>query len=60
MRMTSYVDVPQLFNALNDNWEFYIRQFKHFLLANKIVDNEEKCHLLATDINAWKLLHLNY
>ena len=46
-RMTSCnVGAPQPFNASNDEWALYIQRFEHFILANKIENNDEKCHLL--------------
>ena len=56
--MTSYVGAPQPFNMLNDDWELYVQRFEHFLLANKIDDNEEKCHMLLALMGAptFKLL----
>lgn len=56
--MTSYVGAPQPFNASNDDWELYFQQFEHFLLANKIDDNEEKSHMLLALMGAptFKLL----
>ena len=49
---------PQPFNASNDNWELYVQRFEDFLLANKIDDNEEKCHMLLALMGAptFKLL----
>ena len=46
MRMTSYVGALQPFNASNDEWVLYIQRFEHFILANKIENYDEKCHLL--------------
>ena len=50
--MTSYVGAPQPFNASNDDWELYFQRFEHFLLANKIDDNEEKSHMLLALMEA--------
>ena len=51
-RMTSYVGAPQPFNASNDEWALYIQLFEHFILANKIENDDEKCHLLLVLVGA--------
>ena len=51
-RMTSYVGALQPFNASNDEWVLYIQHFEHFILANKIENNDEKCHLLVVLVGA--------
>ena len=58
MRMTSYVGAPQPFNVSNDEWVLYIQRFEHFLLANKIDNDDDTCHLLLALIGAptYKLL----
>ena len=43
---------PQPFNASNDEWVLYIQCFEHFILANKIENNDEKCHLLLALVGA--------
>ena len=50
--MTSYLGAPEPFNASNDEWQLYVQRFKHFLLANKISDSDEKCHLLLVLMGA--------
>ena len=56
--MTSYLGALEPFNASNDEWQLYIQHFEHFLLANKISDSDEKCHLLLALMGAptFKLL----
>ena len=56
--MTSYVGAPHPFNASNDEWVLYIQRFEHFLLANKIENDNDRCHLLLALIGAptYKLL----
>ena len=56
--MTSYLGAPEPFNASNDEWQLYVQRFEHFLLANKISDSDEKCHLLLALMGAptFKLL----
>ena len=56
--MTLYMHASQPFEVSNDNWEFYIQQFERFLLENKIVENEEECHMLLALVGAptFKLL----
>ena len=56
--MTAYIGAPQPFNASDDEWTLYIQRFEHFLLANKIDSDEEKCHLLLALMGAptYKLL----
>ena len=51
-RMTSYVGALQPFNASNDECVLYIQRFEHFILANKIENNDEKCHLLLALVGA--------
>ena len=51
--MTSYVGVPQPFNASNDEWVLYIQRFEHFL---KIDNDNDRCHLLLALIGAPTLL----
>ena len=43
--MTSYLCALEPLNTLNDEWQFYIQRFEHFLLANKISDSDERCYL---------------
>ena len=50
--MTSYVGALQPFNVSNDEWVLYIQRFEHFILANKIENNDEKCHLLLALVGA--------
>ena len=56
--MTWYLDAPEPFNTLNDECQLYVQRFVHFLLANKISDSDEKCHLLLALMGAptFKLL----
>ena len=56
--MTSYLGAPEPFNASNDEWQLYIQWFKYFLIANKISDSDERCHLLLALMGApaFKLL----
>ena len=56
--MTLYLGAPEPFNASNDDWQLYVQRFEHFLLANKISDSDEKCHLLLALMGAptFKLL----
>ena len=58
MRMTLYLGTPESFNASNDEWQLYIHRLEHFLLANKISDSNEKCHLLLAlmEASTFKLL----
>ena len=58
MRMILYMGAPQPFNASNNKRELYIQRFEHFLLANRIDGNNEKCHLLLVLMGAptFKLL----
>jgi len=56
--MAALVGAPEPFNSSSDDWELYIQHFEHFLLANKIDGNDEKCHLLLalTGASTFKLL----
>jgi len=56
--MAVLVGASEPFNSLSDDWELYVQHFEHFLLANKIDGNDEKCHLLLALMGAstFKLL----
>jgi len=43
--MAALVGAPEPFNSSSDDWELCVQHFEHFLLANKIDGNDEKCHL---------------
>ena len=59
--MTSYLGALEPFNASNNEWQLFVQWFKYFLIANKISDSDERCHLLLALMGApvFKLLVAN-
>ena len=46
--MAGYMESPEAFELLSDDWHLYMQWFKHFLLANGIEDDSKQRHLLLT------------
>ena len=40
------------FDAASDDWNDYVKRFKHFFLANGVTENTQKLHLFLT-LQGW-------
>ena len=56
--MRTYLGTPEPFNSTTDDWNDYMKRFKHFVLANGVTEDAQKLHLFLTLIGAstFKLL----
>lgn len=58
MATRTYLGTPEPFDAANDDWNNYVKRFKHFCLANGVTEDSQKLHLFLTLVGAstFKLL----
>ena len=53
-----YLGTLEPFDAANDDWNDYVKRFRHFFLANGVTQDTQKLHMFLTLIGAatFKLL----
>jgi len=54
----SYLEAPEPYDAVTDDWTAYVQHFKHFFLANGVTEDRPKLHLFLALVgtNTYQLL----